>query len=107
MNLGTTSFQNDPVRLFLLVNLAGFSLSSVAVNALPSPEDRPEEILRTEIIVEARSPIDGREMTPGEYARLQEDVLAQSKFPPQMSDDIRQLVFLANIRKFLKTITPF
>ncbi len=41
------------------------------VSALPPPEDLPEEILRTEIITEARSPIDGQPITPAEYAQLQ------------------------------------
>ena len=39
--------------------------------ALPPPEDLPEEILRTDIITEARSPIDGQPITPAEYAQLQ------------------------------------
>jgi hypothetical protein len=39
--------------------------------SLPPPEDLPEEILRTEIITEARSPIDGQPITPAEYAQLQ------------------------------------
>lgn len=36
--------------------------------ALPPPEDVPEEILRTEIITEARSAIDGQPLTAAEYA---------------------------------------
>ena len=47
-----------------------FLLPTPAI-ALPPPEDLPEEILRTEIITEARSPIDGQPITPAEYAKLQ------------------------------------
>ncbi len=42
-----------------------------AVIALPPPEDTPEEILRTQIIIEARSPIDGKPLNAAEYIQLQ------------------------------------
>ncbi|NJQ98532.1 MAG: hypothetical protein HC784_14930 [Hydrococcus sp. CSU_1_8] len=74
--------------------------------ALPPPEDIPEEILRTEIILEARSPIDGQPLTAAEYAQLKAE-LEQSAFPPQVSSNIRQLIFLLNVRKLLKLLLPF
>jgi len=43
-------------------------LTPAPATALPPPEDLPEEILRTEIITEARSPIDGQPLTAAEYA---------------------------------------
>jgi hypothetical protein len=74
--------------------------------ALPPPEDIPEEILRTEIITEGRSPLDGKPLNAAEYAQLQED-LATAKLPPEITPKIRELIFLLNIRDLFKTITPF
>lgn len=73
--------------------------------ALPLPTDLPEEVLRTEIITEGRSPLDGRPLNATEYTELQQ-ALAQSAYPPQLNPKIRQLVFLLQIRKFLKTLIP-
>ncbi|MBD2346926.1 hypothetical protein [Anabaena subtropica] len=75
------------------------------VMALPPVEDTPEEILRTEIIIDARSPIDGKPLTAAEYAQLQEQL--QISPPPKLSDNIRQTIFLTRIRKFLLQLFPF
>lgn len=93
--------KNPLLSLTLLIVL--FSQSSLA---LPPPEDIPEEILRTEIILEARSPINGQPLSAAEYAQLQAQ-LAQSPYPQQLNSEVRQLIFLLQIRKFFKTITPF
>ncbi len=74
--------------------------------ALPPPEDIPEEVLRTEIITEGRSPINGEPLNAAEYAELQEQ-LATATLPPEISPQLRELIFLLNIRDFFKTITPF
>jgi hypothetical protein len=93
--------KNPLLSLTLLIVL--FSQSSLA---LPPPEDISEEILRTEIILEARSPINGQPLSAAEYAQLQAQ-LAQSPYPQQLNSEVRQLIFLLQIRKFFKTITPF
>ena len=74
--------------------------------ALPPPEDIPEEILRTEIILEGRSPIDGKPLSTKEYEELKAE-LAQSSNNPEINADIKQLIFLLQLRKFFKTIIPF
>ena len=74
--------------------------------ALPPATDIPEEVLRTEIILEGRSPIDGKALSASEYEELQAD-LRESSLDPEVSDDIQQLVFLLQIRKLFKTIIPF
>lgn len=74
--------------------------------ALPPPEDIPEEVLRTEIITEARSPIDGKPLTAAEYAELQAQ-LAERSFPPQLDPQVRSLIFLLRLRRLLETINPF
>ena len=73
--------------------------------ALPLPEDTPEEILRTEIIVEGRSLLDNQPLSAAEYAELQAQ-LAESKFPPQLNPKAEHLVFLLQLLKFVRTINP-
>ncbi|HIK28886.1 MAG: glutathione S-transferase [Oscillatoriaceae bacterium SKW80] len=73
---------------------------------LPPPEDVPEEILRTEIITEARSPIDGQPITAAEYALLQEQ-LTTAPASPRLNPDLQHLIFLLRVRKLIRTILPF
>ena len=72
---------------------------------LPPPDDIPEEILRAEIITEARSPIDGKIITPAEYAELQAQI--QTSPPPRLASGIREKVFLLQLRKTLLQLFPF
>jgi hypothetical protein len=74
--------------------------------ALPPADDVPEEILRTEIIFEGRSPINGKPLSASEYEELQAE-LRESRFDPPINEDIQQTIFLLQIRKLLKTIIPF
>ena len=76
-----------------------------AVIALPPLEDTPEEILRTQIIIEARSPIDGKFLTAAEYAQLQAQL--QEAPPPKLDPKIREQIFLLRIRKTLLQFFPF
>lgn len=73
---------------------------------LPPQEDMPEEVLRTEIITEARSPIDGKPLTAAEYAQLKAQ-LEERTLPPQVSPNIRHLIFLLRLRQLFRTIVPF
>ncbi|MDJ0570792.1 MAG: hypothetical protein QNJ53_17355 [Pleurocapsa sp. MO_192.B19] len=91
--------------LALTINLVSWLKPSFTL-ALPPVEDIPEEVLRTEIILEGRSPIDGIPLSAGEYEELQAQ-LAQSTYRPQIKSDIQHLIFLLQIRKFVKTIIPF
>ena len=74
--------------------------------ALPPPEDTPEEILRTEIILEGRSAIDGKVLSAAEYEQLQAE-LAQSSLSPELDSDVEQIIFLLRVRKLFKTLIPF
>jgi len=94
----------------LLGWILGLSLGSVMgmvspTRALPPPEDPPEEVLRTQIILEARSPVDGKPLTPAEYAQLKEQLAQTSS--PQLSDEVRNIIFLLQLRKFFDVLTPF
>ncbi|WP_371851467.1 hypothetical protein [Sphaerospermopsis reniformis] len=75
------------------------------VMALPPVEDIPEEILRTEIITIGRSPIDGKLLTPAEYAQIQAQL--QTSPPPKLNAQIREKIFLLQLRKTLLQLFPF
>lgn len=98
---------NQKILLFRVSISLGLTLTGMQASlALPPPEDIPEEVLRTQIITEARSPIDGQPLTAAEYAQIQAQI-AESPYPPELNSNIRQLVFLLNIRKLFKTLIPF
>lgn len=75
--------------------------------ALPPPEDQPEEVLRSQIITGARSPIDGKPLTAAEYAELQQEIQTSPPAQPQVSRQVRKVVNLLKLRKFIKTFLPF
>ncbi len=70
------------------------------------PQDQPEEILRTEIILDGRSPIDGKSLSAAEYIIIQ-DQISQNDVQVEIKPEIKNLIFLLRLRKLLKTITPF
>ncbi len=74
--------------------------------ALPPPEDIPEEVLRTQIILDARSPIDGKPMTPTEYAEWQAMQRDLNELPPTVSPGVKNLVRLLRLRRFIKRVVP-
>jgi len=68
--------------------------------------DIPEEILRTEIITEARSPLTGEVLSAAEYAQLQA-TLASPAGDTLVSDDLQYLIFLLQFRRAVRPIVPF
>lgn len=93
-------------KKIVLVTIVASWLKPSFCLALPPAEDLPEEILRTEIILEGRSPIDGEPLSAAEYENLNAQ-LVQSRFSPEIDPSIQQLIFLLQIRKLFKTIIPF
>lgn len=89
----------------MVVSMVISFMGTESVLSLPDPEDIPEEILRTEIVLEARSPVDGEPITLSEYVQLREK-LAQSQFPPNLDPEIRHQIFLLQLLKLLRTFTP-
>ncbi len=74
--------------------------------ALPPPEEIPEEILRTEVIPEARSPLDGEPISAAEYAVLQ-DNLRNVSIGAIVNPEIAELIQLLRFRRVFKPILPF
>ncbi|MGB3298068.1 MAG: hypothetical protein WBA76_07345 [Phormidesmis sp.] len=70
------------------------------------PEEVPEEILRTEIITEARSPLTGEPLSAASYAQLQAELAAPAG-GNLVNQDLRYLIYLLQLRRAVKPIIPF
>ncbi|MEL6222832.1 MAG: hypothetical protein AAFQ57_04090 [Cyanobacteria bacterium J06626_14] len=86
------------------ITLSSF-IHAPSLQALPPADDVPEEILRAEVILDGRSPLDGEPLTAEEYAELQA-LLAESEFAPTVSSDIRYIIFVLQVRRMLRTLVP-
>jgi hypothetical protein len=92
-------------RTFSIVLFIILSQGTQKAFALPPAEDIPEEILRTEIITEGRSPLDGKALSATDYAELKKQI-AQRPYPPEIEAKLQNLIFLLQIRKLFTTFTP-
>ena len=94
-----------PLQMAMILVMA-FPLPAAALPFLEElSEEVPEEVARTEIILEGRSPVDGAPLTAAEYAELQAE-LEEREYPPELSSELQQLIFLLRIRKLVRTFTP-
>jgi hypothetical protein len=92
------------------IALCGWLIASPLVNAnnLPPANDIPEEVLRAEIITEARSPIDGKPLSAAEFAelvikieqQLDRDIASTATNNPKL----KNLLFLIRLRGFLRSV---
>lgn len=94
---------------FIATSLIATSLTFASAPglALPPADDVPEEVLRTEIITEARSPVDGEWLTAAEYAELEADLQRNPELYNSISPQIRQIIFLLQVRRSIRSIAPF
>lgn len=76
------------------------------VMALPPATEVPEEVLRTEIILEARSPLDGKPLTAADYVQLQAQLEAEQQATGQVPPKIRDLIALLRLRRDLRKLFP-
>jgi hypothetical protein len=77
-------------------------------SSLPPENDIPEEVLRAEIITEARSPIDGKALSANEFAELvvtakQQVELDNASFVINNSK-VKETLFLLRLRGFLRSV---
>ncbi|HCF27981.1 MAG TPA: glutathione S-transferase [Cyanobacteria bacterium UBA11049] len=86
--------------------IASIPLSYKSALALPPASDIPEEVLRTEIILEARSPVDGKPLSAAQYAELQAQLQTRSA-PAKLNPQVRDTIFLLRLRRTLRTFFPF
>ncbi|HEY9655899.1 MAG TPA: hypothetical protein V6C50_10435 [Crinalium sp.] len=95
-------------QLPALLLLVGLGLAAIEpVLALPKPEDKPEEVLRLEVITGARSPLDGKPITASEYAQLQAELQTPGPSRPQVGRPLEKNLNLLRLRRFIKTFFPF
>jgi hypothetical protein len=91
----------------LLMGLAIFgTLWASPVSALPPPTDMPEEYLRTQIILEARSPLNGEVLSAAEYAELLAQIekqLSDRENEAFIKPSYKEALFLLRLRKILGT----
>ena len=93
---------------FIALLLCSSSLAVMApVLALPPPEDTPEEVLRTQIVVEARSPINGEPMSAQEYAELEARLEAEQRNVAIVPPNARNIINQLRIRRTIRTFFPF
>jgi hypothetical protein len=93
------------MRLFFGASFFGAGMAPAL--ALPPPADRPEEVQRTEIITEARSPLDGRPLTAAQYAELQAQLQARRQTTAILNPALRQLVTQLRVRQGIRSVFPF
>lgn len=91
------------ISIYLVVLIIG-SFNKHQVYGLPV--DQPEEILRTELVLEGRSPINGKPLSAQEYIVIQ-DQIAQNDLQVELTPEIRELIFLLRLRKAIKSLIPF
>ncbi len=82
------------------------SISIYNTKVLALQQDQPEEILRTEVILDGRSPIDGKPLSAQEYIIIQ-DKIAQNDVEAEIKPEIKELIFLLRLRKAFKNLIPF
>jgi len=92
--------------LLIIITLFFTQINLKIAVSLPQPDDIPEEILRTQIILEGRSSLNGEPLTPQEYAELERE-LAQAKYPPEIAAKLKHLIFLVRIRQMMMLLAPF
>jgi hypothetical protein len=96
-------------RTIVLILLTCVSMGNTGVQAAESPAiepDLPEEVLRSEILLDGRSPFDGRRLAATEYTELQQEIEQANEVEPQVASKIRRLIGLIKFRKFIKRVLP-
>ncbi len=71
-------------------------------------EDVPEEMLQTQVQIEAHSSVTGRTQVAEDYAQEQQELqVAATQVPPQLDPSIYRTVELLRLRKLFKSLLPF
>jgi hypothetical protein len=94
---------NNPiVTCFGSIGISILCWLRFSAQALPPPEDIPEEILRIQPDLRSQSSQDNRPLSPHEYQTEQSE---QSKGQdPEVTPEVMQLIYLLRIRQGLRSI---
>ncbi len=96
-------------RSILLILTSSSLASPIAIaENLPPANDIPEEILRAELIVEARSPIDGKALSATEFAellvRVEQQLAREEAAAATKNSPFKDVLVLIRLRKLLKSL---
>jgi hypothetical protein len=105
MNIVAGILMRHPNRLAALMVGLGVGITPAAM-ALPPPTDVPEEVLRTEVIVEARDR-SGQPIGPGAYAQLQQAIDRRNQDNPQVAEELQSLLLQLRLLSVIKSVIPF
>jgi hypothetical protein len=76
--------------------------------SIPVDTDIPEEVLRAEIITEARSPIDGKALSANEFAELvvttKQQIELENANVAANSPKLKETLTLLRLRGFLRSV---
>ena len=82
--------------------------ASAQVSSIALDNDVPEEVLRAEIITEARSPIDGKALSATEFAELvataKQQIERDNASLITNSPKVKETLFLLRLRGFLRSV---
>jgi hypothetical protein len=92
-----------------MLAIVGWQFTSpVLAIDLPPDTDIPEEVLRAEIITEARSPLDGKALSTNEFAELvintRQQLDSENASAAVSDSKFKEVLFLLRLRGFLRTI---
>ena len=94
--------------LLLVMPICWQTMPVVGTEPEPQLNDIPEEVLRAEIITEARSPIDGSALSASEFVELAIDTerqLSRSAADGAVRNPkLRETIFLLRLRGFLRSV---
>ena len=74
--------------------------------ALPPASEIPEEVLRAQPDLQARSPVDNQPLTAGEALQLQAALAAWPE-TGSVSPEVERLIFLLKLRRGFRDLFPF
>ncbi len=95
------------IALVSSVWLLGSAGGASAELLLPSSNDVPEEVLRTQITLEGRSPVDNQALSAQDYADEAAQIDAAIDQPRRVSEEGERLVYLLRLRKTFQILLPF
>lgn len=101
----TTTIQLAQI-LLCVSTILQISLPASAV--ISTDDDIPEEVLRAEIITEARSPIDGKALSANEFAELvvttKQQIERENADVAANSPKLKETLLLLRLRGFLRSV---
>jgi hypothetical protein len=104
---GVRGMQGRGISILLMLGTTIALMPSPASATEPMvPEEIPEEVLRSEILLDGRSSFTGELLSATEYVEMESEIEKMNALEPQVAPKLRTLVGLVKLRKFIKTVLP-